>query len=71
MKLYETADAIEQDQVRLQELDAQVDGLLPDLRARARALEQDLAKEKATIAEIADCDPVELEELHIAMDEQA
>ena len=60
-----------QDQERFSVLEREAAELLPQLEARSAALEAELQREKETIAQLAECDPGELQDLHMAMDEQA
>ncbi|ORX40865.1 Spc7 kinetochore protein-domain-containing protein [Kockovaella imperatae] len=69
--MQEYLDGQKEDQGRLVEMEEQATTLLPQLQDRVKALEAELAREKTTIAEIAECDPGELQDLHMAMDEQA
>ncbi len=48
----------------------QSEAVLPDLQARAEALEKELERERAIIAEIAECDQDELADLRAAIAEQ-
>ena len=63
-------DGMKQDQERLDTIISQTDEMLPELRARAEALELELVKERKVIEEVANCDQGELEDLRVAMAEQ-